>query len=341
MVNPSPFSIYASAFLNRGSDSQNLAASQASTSQPLFYSATAGDDGSDDGDPFTRGGDETPGARSVVGDDSVPHLPGGGDDPQSVIFDAGKGDDNDSPYLDNDLGMSSSSRLPLHNDTAHSRNDLHDDDEEEDDDDVYPGDLDDLPMMDSEMYDPAPRVRTEASTTQSTLNDALTGRQPGWRSHQALPPQQSQRQQQKAPLSPLHDSRTRTPIYGYSDDEDEDEDVNEPPAYLTAESVSPSPPRHQQQQQRQGGVPPTRTAMSVQLNESLLPRDGVSRSLFYLPDPDRPVGRNKYHDPEWMTAWLSAISICAVGTILIFFVTDVSGGILAFSGFRWLMLGSS
>jgi hypothetical protein len=43
-----------------------------------------------------------------------------------------------------------------------------------------------------------------------------------------------------------------------------------------------------------------------------------------LPDPDRPVGRNKYHDPEWMSTWLTAVSICAVGSVLIFFVTDVS-----------------
>lgn len=328
MTSQSPFSIYASAFLNRGNASQNLSASQASTSQPLFYSATAagvGDDGSDDGDPFTRGGDETPGARSLVGYDSVPHLPGGEDDPQSVIFDAGRHDDHDSPYLENgDLG-SSSRNLPPQN-----MSQLHDEDEDEDDD-VYPGDLDDLPMMDSEMYDPAPRVRTDASTTRSTLNDALTGRQPGWKSHHALPPQPQPQQRQQLPLSPLHDSRA---IYPYSDEEEEEDyDVNEPPAYLTAQSVSPSPPRgggghHHQQQQPlslHGHAPPptTRTAMSVQMNESLLPRDGVSRSLFFLPDPDRPVGRNKYHDPEWMTAWLAALSICAVGSVLIFFVTDV------------------
>lgn len=314
MLSPSPFSIYASNFLNRGGEQEQLEASQAS-SLPLFYSVTAGDDGSDDGDPFRRG-DETPGTRSMIGEDSVPRLAGASEESQDVLFDA----QDDNPYLDD---MSTSRRSPLEHTLGPdmNMNDL-------DDDDVFPGDLDALPVMDSEMYDSAPnRVRRGISASQSALNSALLDRPPlapegespmqqsqqsGWRSHQSQRPQHHQ-SSRSPPLS-----TSRSPAYGYSDDDDDD-DPNVPPAYLTAESLAPTPPLATSPH-----IPPTRTAMSVQMNESLLPRDGVSRSLFYLPDPDRPVGRNKYHDPEWMTAFLAAVSICAVGSVLIFFVTDVS-----------------
>lgn len=305
MLSPSPFSVYASNFLKRGGEPEQLDASQAS-SQPLFYSATAGESGSDDGDPFRRG-DETPGARSIIDDDSVPRLAGAADEPQDVLFDARQ----DSQYLD-DMSASRRTHIDQRLGPDTTMNNL-------DDEDLFPGDLDALPIMDSEMYDSAPhRVRKGISASQSALNSALLDQplprpvqqqqqQPGWRSHQAEPTT-------SRPLSHSPPSSSRTPLYGYSD---EDDDPNVPPAHLMAESpVATPPPIH---------VPSTRTAMSVQLNESLLPRDGVSRSLFYLPDPDRPVGRNKYHDPEWMSIWLSALSICAVGSVLIFFVTDVSG----------------
>jgi len=305
MLSPSPFSVYASNFLKRGGEQEQLDASQAS-SQPLFYSATAGESGSDDGDPF-RGGDETPGAHSVIDDDSVPRLAGAVDEPQDVLFDARQ----ESSYLDD---MSGSRRTPIDQRLGPDMTM-----KELEDDDVFPGDLDDLPAMDSELYDSVPhRVRRGISASQSALNSALLDQslpsppqqqqhQPGWRSHQAEPTT-------SRPSSRPQPSSSPSQHYAYSD---EDDDPNVPPAYLTAESSASTtpPPMH---------VPPTRTAMSVQLNESLLPRDGVSRTLFYLPDPDRPVGRNKYHDPEWMSIWLSAVSICAVGSVLIFFVTDVS-----------------
>lgn len=379
MISPSPFSVYASAFLNRSSTNggnQNLEASQASTSQPLFYSATAGvggsDDGDeDDGDPFRRlGGDDTPAARSVLGDGegSVPML-AGASAPQStaghgasasergsVLFDSrGRlsmgGRDESSPYLsDNDLdrsGVASSTRAPLvpaqlpastnlarsHGMSA-SNSLNHAPNHEEDDGDLFPGDLDmdDLPMVDSELYDydPAPRVRTDASTTQSTLNHALKQSRSGWRSHiAALSPSPSSKPQSQSgsgsqsrgpqsskqtPLSPLHSHSSPYSDEYYHDSEEEysdEHDPNVPPAYLTSQPT-PAPPRTQ------------RTQPTIAMNESLLPRDGVSRSLFYLPDPDRPVGRSKYNDPEWMTVWLTAVSLCAVGSVLIFFVTDVS-----------------
>lgn len=318
MLSPSPFSVYASNFLKRGGEQERLDASQAS-SQPLFYSATAGESGSDDGDPFRRG-DETPGARSVVDDDNVPHLAGAADEPQDLLFGALQ----DSSYRDD---MSSSPRTPVDQRLGPDMTMNHLDDEE-----VFPGDLDALPTMDSEMYDSAPhRVRRGISASQSALNSALLDQsvprplqqqqpqQSGWRSHPAGPTASH-----PSPHSPPPSSRT--PPYGYSD---EDDDPNVPPAYLTAESLAPTPPPMH--------VPSTRTAMSVHLNESLLPRDGVSRSLFYLPDPDRPVGRNKYHDPEWMSIWLTAVSICAVGSVLIFFVTDVSKPISGLGSLRNLI----
>ncbi|KZV81318.1 hypothetical protein EXIGLDRAFT_731424 [Exidia glandulosa HHB12029] len=56
------------------------------------------------------------------------------------------------------------------------------------------------------------------------------------------------------------------------------------------------------------------------LRESLLPRDGISRSVFSLPDPRR-VPLRKYNDPAWTVLYCTSLSAVLVGSIVVFFVT--------------------
>lgn len=67
--------------------------------------------------------------------------------------------------------------------------------------------------------------------------------------------------------------------------------------------------------------PPTR----VTLTESLLPRDSVSRSAFFLPDPGR-TPLFKYNDTNWTILWCTAFTICCIASLVSLFVTSVSLG---------------
>ncbi|KAF9505846.1 hypothetical protein BS47DRAFT_488477 [Hydnum rufescens UP504] len=274
-----PFSIYASAFLNR---TVNPASS--TSSQPLFYSATGGSEDDDDG-PFRRV-DDTPGNRSLIDeDDGVPRLAGDDGGPRvpgksRVLFDSHQ----ETPYLD-ETELEAESRG--HHDYVPSERP-----EDDDSDDPYlagfPQDMDSLPMMDSGMVDSSRSVQPSPPKKRRQSQ--------GWLTHVSV---------SQPPISRPHSevsSRSPSPSNSSS---------SVPPSYLT--TPLPPPP-----------VTQTRTTTSVQLTESLLPRDGISRSLFYLPDPDRPVGRSKYNDSPWMTAWLTAVSFCAVGSLLILFVTNSS-----------------
>ena len=107
------------------------------------------------------------------------------------------------------------------------------------------------------------------------------------------------------------------------------------PSNSSAESASPPPdilhphpssPHHARPPQRTAyePAPPPRTALSLSLTESLLPRDGRTRpvDVFSLPDPRYvPRHRRKFNDSIWTTIWLSGVSICLVSSILILFFT--------------------
>ena len=336
MLNQSPFSIYASAFLNRDNNRQNEASASTTTlasQPPLFYSATNGDEDDED-DPFRRvPGDETPNGQTsrslILDEDGVPRLAGST---------AGSSSESHARR----------STAPQHYDDSeddqprHAMNDVGYDD----DDDVFPGDLDALPMMDSEMYDSGARSLPRVAQSQNHPRSPKS--QAGWKTHEStIAPKPLQHSHALSPpVLPPSVGRVAPPqvpgdLYGYDDDEDDDYDIRRgaggaaSAAYITTQSLGPSPspsPPHSSKPQRYQDqhdpydnrapldLPPRR----VELNESLLPRDGVSRTLFYLPDPDRPVGRNKYHDSEWMSAWLAAVSLCALGSVLVLFVTNVS-----------------
>ncbi|KAI0636552.1 plasma-membrane choline transporter-domain-containing protein [Trametes polyzona] len=71
-------------------------------------------------------------------------------------------------------------------------------------------------------------------------------------------------------------------------------------------------------------APPPRTAVSLSLTESLLPRDGRTRpvDVFSLPDPRYvPRNRRKFNDSVWTTVWCAGVSICLLGSILVLFLT--------------------
>ncbi|CAE6416172.1 unnamed protein product [Rhizoctonia solani] len=59
----------------------------------------------------------------------------------------------------------------------------------------------------------------------------------------------------------------------------------------------------------------------IDLHESLLPRDGVERSVFTLPDPARTPYR-KYNDPIWTAVWCTSILFSLIGSIVIIFFTN-------------------
>lgn len=86
-----------------------------------------------------------------------------------------------------------------------------------------------------------------------------------------------------------------------------------PPRLATSPPLSPSSARSHLMS------PPTRTTLS----ESLLPRDGLERSVFHLPDPDRPLPMNKYNDSQWTAIWCGSLLACGLGAIIIFFTTTV------------------
>ncbi|KAL1947681.1 hypothetical protein VTO73DRAFT_13405 [Trametes versicolor] len=98
---------------------------------------------------------------------------------------------------------------------------------------------------------------------------------------------------------------------------------NPPPDILHARP--PSPHRFQQQHSPPSRpLPPPRTAVSLSLTESLLPRDGRTRpvDVFSLPDPRYvPRNRRKFNDSHWTTVWCAGVSICVVGSILVLFLT--------------------
>ncbi|KDQ50222.1 hypothetical protein JAAARDRAFT_142283 [Jaapia argillacea MUCL 33604] len=70
--------------------------------------------------------------------------------------------------------------------------------------------------------------------------------------------------------------------------------------------------------------PPPRTAISLSLTESLLPRDGTSRPMdvFSLPDPRHITkGRRKYNDSIWTALWCTGVGLCYFFSILLLFLT--------------------
>lgn len=121
-----------------------------------------------------------------------------------------------------------------------------------------------------------------------------------------------------------HASPLRSPSLSPSNSSDDS--GGPPPDILHPRSTSPHHARPPQPVSYQP-APPPRTAVSLSLTESLLPRDGHTRpvDVFSLPDPRYvPRNRRKFNDSVWTTVWCTGVSICLVSSILILFFTRAS-----------------
>ncbi|KAI0314722.1 plasma-membrane choline transporter-domain-containing protein [Amylostereum chailletii] len=103
------------------------------------------------------------------------------------------------------------------------------------------------------------------------------------------------------------------------------------PSPSSTSSSSPSPPAdlltspHRQvhaPRRSEPPLPPPPVSLSLQLTESLLPRDfNHPQALFSLPDPRFPAPRRKYHDALYTTLFLTAASVIFFFAILLLFLT--------------------
>jgi hypothetical protein len=64
--------------------------------------------------------------------------------------------------------------------------------------------------------------------------------------------------------------------------------------------------------------PPPRATLTA----SLLPRNPDAPFVFNLPVPGR-IPRRKYNDAAWANLWYACVAICAIGSILTLFLTNV------------------
>ena len=160
--------------------------------------------------------------------------------------------------------------------------------EEEDEEDPFPGlDMaDSIPMVASPSRARSPRLGPPAPVAAAAA---------GWLAHfphsKTPSPMPSNLRSPTSPLSSdsLSDSSRRT------------SESSEPPPFLDRQYTPPPPHTHSP------------------LQDSLLPRDGVTRTLFNLPDPAR-VPRRKYHDHIWTSVWCTSLLACAVGSVIILFI---------------------
>ncbi|KAF9053107.1 hypothetical protein BJ165DRAFT_838165 [Panaeolus papilionaceus] len=133
---------------------------------------------------------------------------------------------------------------------------------------------------------------------------------PGWLAHLAHSPQR-RRSPSPSPSSSSSDSGPPADLM-----------VASPPTKSKTQRaaqqvrVQPPHPAHP--------LNPPRTAHSLSLTDSLLPRDGRSRPLdvFSLPDPRHTSrARRKYHEPIWISVWLGLVLFILLFTIVILFTT--------------------
>ncbi|CAE6441831.1 unnamed protein product [Rhizoctonia solani] len=289
---PASFSTYASQFLSRSAVTNN-------ESQPMFYSMAEGNE--------SQFGlqDSTHSRRSAaeLDDDGLPMLAGA-----TTIFDNGENDDErESRTGDSEVdSRASTPQLPHGRARAPQlevENPYLDEDELETIDDLMPPDS--IPLIQSPPRSPSPRRQRPAAA--------------GWLAHLSHSAHPGSSRHPRAAMSPPD------PHFDSSSDEgsqasDSSEDL---PLFPQSPALSqsyphPTPP-----------PPPTRrdqidlgpSVTHIDLHESLLPRDGVERSVFTLPDPARTPYR-KYNDPVWTAAWCTSILFSLIGSIVIIFFTN-------------------
>lgn len=298
---PASFSTYASQFLSRST-------ANAST-QPMFYSVAEGSES------HYALGDSAHSRRSAnVDEDGLPFLPGG-----HTIFDNGEngGDDGEQEEPD------SRAATPLRHFASPPLSSQHMDVENPylDEQDLQLDDMDDMmppdsiPLIASPPRSPSPRPRHKPPAA-------------GWLAHlsQSAHPGSGSSRPARTAMSPP--GRNRRSSGSDEDEQDEDSDSSEE---LPLFPPSPSLPHSRPHVHSDAIPPPPRLSRDtdpdasqthIDLTESLLPRDGVERSVFSLPDPARTPYR-KYNDPIWTALWCASILFSFIGSIVIIFFTNV------------------
>ncbi|KAF8495388.1 plasma-membrane choline transporter-domain-containing protein [Gautieria morchelliformis] len=88
---------------------------------------------------------------------------------------------------------------------------------------------------------------------------------------------------------------------------------------LPSRSPTPTPPSSEGSSPRNPIDP--QPSIRAALTETLLPRDGISRSVFFLPDPGR-TSRHRYNDATWTVLWCTALLISFLASLLSLFLTQ-------------------
>ncbi|KAB5591491.1 hypothetical protein CTheo_5048 [Ceratobasidium theobromae] len=268
--------------------SQFLNRSTNNGTQPMFYSVVEGNESQ-----FGLAESQSRHSTAELDDDGLPMLPGG-----RTIFDSGEHYGERSSILEAD-SRSSTPQLPQAVGSQHlDVENPYLDEQDLDMDNMMPPDS--IPLIASPPRSPSPKRNRPPAA--------------GWLAHLSHSGHPGP-SKPKAAMSPMRNSS--------SDDSGDDTDSS---ADLPLFPASPSPPPRQQivppppRTQRDPVIlEPTRT--HIELTESLLPRDGIERSIFSLPDPARTPYR-KYNDPLWTALWCSSLLFSFVGSIVIIFFTN-------------------
>ncbi|CAE6427325.1 unnamed protein product [Rhizoctonia solani] len=281
---PASFSTYASQFLSRSAVTNNDA-------QPMFYSVAEGNEsqyGLEDSIHSRR-------SAAELDDDGLPMLPGA-----TTIFDSGENyDERGSRSGGSEMdSRASTPQLPHgRQEQADVENPYLDEDEL---DDMMPPDS--IPLIASPPRSPSPRRNRPAAA--------------GWMAHLSHSAHPGSSRHARAAMSPPDPHFDSSSDEGSADESDSSEDLPLFPSSPGVTHITPPPPPT-----RRGDIDLGASQSHIDLHESLLPRDGVERSVFTLQDPSRTPFR-KYNDPIWTALWCTSILFSLIGSIVIIFFTN-------------------
>jgi hypothetical protein len=250
--------------------------------------------------------DSTHSRRSAaeLDDDGLPMLAGA-----TTIFDSREHDD-DRGSRNSDSEVDSRASTPQ---LPHARarapqldveNPYLDEDELESIDDMMPPDS--IPLIASPPRSPSPKRQKPAAA--------------GWLAHLSQSAHPGPSRNARAAMSPPDPHFDSSSDEEGSEGTDSSEDLplfpQSPVLPQSYPHTTPPPPTRRDQ------VDLDHSITHIDLHESLLPRDGVERSVFTLPDPARTPYR-KYNDPIWTAVWCTSILFSLIGSIVIIFFTNV------------------
>ncbi|KAG8934227.1 hypothetical protein FRC01_004307 [Tulasnella sp. 417] len=303
MARPNAFSVYASHFINTAANNINRSLyPESEVPERLFFSATDGGSHlADSKDSLPRDSihPHHPAAETTeVDDDGYPRLTGSAG---SALRATGEEEDSDNDQYG--LPGPSSQQKPRA-EKKPSDDPYLDDADLEEELDLHKN-IDSIPLIASSSRSP-PQAKPNSPPTRKAPA-------PGWLAHFSISRTQS-------PSKPPPSTRRAQPYQvdspRSSGDEDSFSDSSLPTSHRTSEESDSSDPPAFLDERR----PPPPFGRTT-LQESLLPRDGVSRTLFNLPDPQRALPGRKYNDSVWTAIWCTSLLVCGLGSIIVLFVT--------------------